>query len=118
MKDFAKVYRRCSNDELARQYYDVASLTEPARSALGVEIHQRGLTPHALAALSKQRSRYSPTSDNESQEQRAESKKPFGRRMAIRIAMLVVGSLLVLGLALLSTGNQARNHQSPSNSQR
>jgi hypothetical protein len=118
MKDFAKVYRRCSNGELACLYYDVASLTESAKAALSVEIHQRGLTPHALAALSRQQAQNTATRDEESQQTSTGVARFFGRRIAIRFAMVVVGSLLVIGLAMLTTGKNTPEPQPTSNSQR
>ena len=50
-QDFAATYRTLPDEEIAALCADIGSLTEPARSALTNETHQRGLSDAQLRNL-------------------------------------------------------------------
>ncbi|HEY2466818.1 MAG TPA: hypothetical protein VGI45_03105 [Terracidiphilus sp.] len=118
MEDFAKVYRSRSDAELARLYYDVSSLGEPATAALAFEIRQRGLTPHVLATLSRLHAQSTVRVDKDPQQQGRETTRTVEQRKTVGFAMLLVGSLLVFGLTLLPSWNQTPHPQPAAVSQR
>ena len=102
MNDFAKVYGGYSDDDLARLYNGISSLTEDAKTALAAEIKKRGLTSADLADLAQEQTEYTTSVDRAWQQERREKAHVIGRRIAIRFAIAVVGTLLALGYALLT----------------
>ena len=102
MNDFAKVYGGYSDDDLARLYNYISSPTEDAKTALAAEIKKRGLTSADLADLAQEQTEYTASVDRAWQEERREKTHDVGRKLAIRLAIIVVSALLALGYTVLT----------------
>ncbi len=108
MNNFGEVYSGYTDDELARLSSDAASLTEDAKVALAAEAKKRGLAPSDFERLSREQAEHTANVEEQWRELRREDARKLGRRFVMRFVFVILGTLLALGWALLST-----NHQSP-----